>query len=379
MSDQNSNPNSGAFRPTNSNPRIGRVGQWGGQDSSRSSSSRNGSGPRIATFSDLNASSAGPAPSGHAGHGHAASDDDDDDDDESGGENWFAGGERSGLSVQNPDHRTNVPGGELVKELLRKAAQAGPPPNDPESSTSRSIFGGSGHTLGSDEVESRVVPDPTAHPEEPATGQQQERAIRHLTFWRDGFSVEDGPLMRYDNPENAERLRAIDQGQAPPSLLNVSNGQPVELRVARRTDEEYTPPPPRPHQAFDGTGHRLGAPTPSFAAAGSSSPASAASGSSQAAVPTHEPQSVQTKFEVDQTQPTTSIQLRLADGTRMVCRMNLSHTVRDIRNFINAARPENLTRPYTIATTFPNRVLDDDVQTIEAAGLKNSVVVQRWV
>lgn len=81
--------------------------------------------------------------------------------------------------------------------------------------------------------------------------------------------------------------------------------------------------------------------------------------------------------------------------------MNLSHTVRDLRNFINAcvpfspfppcarisptrthsARPENLTRPYTIATTFPTRVLDpvqDDPKTIEEAGLKNSVVVQRW-
>lgn len=81
----------------------------------------------------------------------------------------------------------------------------------------------------------------------------------------------------------------------------------------------------------------------------------------------------------------------------MVCRMNLTHTIRDIRNFINAyvrgallrdqhcnlfpslrSRPENLTRAYTIATTFPNRVLEDDMQTIEAAGLKNSVVVQRW-
>ena len=43
------------------------------------------------------------------------------------------------------------------------------------------------------------------------------------------------------------------------------------------------------------------------------------------------------KFEVDQTKPTTSVQIRLADGTRIVCRMNLTHTVGDIRNFINAS------------------------------------------
>lgn len=29
----------------------------------------------------------------------------------------------SGLSVQNPNHRQNVPGGELVRGLLKKAAE----------------------------------------------------------------------------------------------------------------------------------------------------------------------------------------------------------------------------------------------------------------
>lgn len=44
--------------------------------------------------------------------------------------------------------------------------------------------------------------------------------------------------------------------------MNVNVGQPVELRVARRTDEDYKPPPRRPGQAFEGTGNRLGAPVP---------------------------------------------------------------------------------------------------------------------
>jgi UBX domain-containing protein 1 len=37
------------------------------------------------------------------------------------------------------------------------------------------------------------------------------------------------------------------------------------------------------------------------------------------------------------------------------------------------------TRPYTIQTTLPVKVFSDETQTIEAAGLKNSVVVQRWI
>ena len=43
------------------------------------------------------------------------------------------------------------------------------------------------------------------------------------------------------------------------------------------------------------------------------------------------------------------------------------------------SRPENISREYVIMTTFPNKTLEDNGQTIEAAGLVNSVVVQRWV
>ncbi len=41
---------------------------------------------------------------------------------------------------------------------------------------------------------------------------ETESAIRHLTFWRDGFTVEDGDLMRYDDPNNAQILDEINSG-----------------------------------------------------------------------------------------------------------------------------------------------------------------------
>lgn len=40
------------------------------------------------------------------------------------------------------------------------------------------------------------------------------------------------------------------------------------------------------------------------------------------------------KLNVDASQPTTSIQIRLADGSRLSGRFNLSHTIDDIRTFI---------------------------------------------
>ena len=39
-----------------------------------------------------------------------------------------------------------------------------------------------------------------------------EATIRHLTFWRNGFQVEDGELMRYDDPEHARTLAEINAG-----------------------------------------------------------------------------------------------------------------------------------------------------------------------
>jgi UBX domain-containing protein 1 len=159
--------------------------------------------------------------------------------------------------------------------------------------------------------------------------------------------------MRYDEPGNQELLRSIQQGYvefwyhnisvlilystAPVSFMNVSPGQRVNLNVATRLSEEYVPPK---MGNFSGSGQRLGAPTPAAATPGAAHlmPGSFPSGSSSAAGSSAsvERHSINTRFEVDQTQPTTSVQIRLADGTRMPCRMNLTHTVGDLRSFINA-------------------------------------------
>ncbi|KAH7925749.1 SEP-domain-containing protein [Leucogyrophana mollusca] len=380
MSDNNSGGNtlggSGGNEPLPagwgrpSAPRVGRIGEWGSSSSSRSTSASG----RLATLASLSSSTPGPRP--------PRGDDDDDGDARGGGEgeSWFAGGERSGISVENPD-RARVPGGNMVRDILRRAAEAGPPPVPQGTAPSGSFFTGGGHTLGSDEVESTFIPDPNAS----AEGDDDETAIRHVTFWRNGFSVEDGELLVYGDPANEELLAQLNSGLAPPHILNVVPGQPVELRVAKRLNEDYTPPPKRPSAPFSGSGNRLGAPVPAVSSSGGVGgsggvmPGSFPGGAERVTVERVERESISTRFEVDQTQPATSVQIRLADGTRMPCRMNLTHTVGDIRSFINASHPENASRAYTIGTTFPNRTLDDDAVTIKDAGLANSVVVQRWV
>lgn len=90
---------------------------------------------------------------------------------------------------------------------------------------SRSVFSGSAHTLGSDETPSTLIPDPTSAPsrrpipgsffggaeaEEDEEEDDSEPAVRNLTFWKDGFSIEDGDLLGYE--EHKEILSAIESG-----------------------------------------------------------------------------------------------------------------------------------------------------------------------
>lgn len=81
---------------------------------------------------------------------------------------------------------------------------------------------------------------------------------------------------------------------------------------------------------------------------------------------------------VDKALPSTSIQLRLADGTRMVAHFNYHHTIADIRSFINTSRPGGLTTYQLQTVGFPPKQLTDLTQTIEQAGLANSVVIQKF-
>ncbi|KAJ7901202.1 hypothetical protein B0H14DRAFT_2330527 [Mycena olivaceomarginata] len=320
-------------RPTPA-PRVGRIGAWSSPSSGTSGGG--GGGPRIASLRDIApAPSTRRQPAPHAHHSDDSEGDDDDDDDDDADkppEHLFAGGERSALSVENPDaprnrNRSNVPGGDLVRGLLRRAAEAGAAPILPAgSSASGPIFSGGGHTLGSDDIPSTFVPDPNA----PAPDVRAPsflalpRARRLIIFWRDGFTVEDSRLMRYDNPEDAALLSALNEGLAPPALLNLAPGQPVEMLVDKRTHMDYVPPPGGVRWG-GGAGVRLGAPVPGEASGsgsgsgGSMSMPGGFSESEQAqggGIGTQGGQSGAAVPKVDETQPVAQVQVRLADGGR---------------------------------------------------------------
>jgi UBX domain-containing protein 1 len=195
--------------------------------------------------------------------------------------------------------------------------------------------------------------------------EDEEPVERRLTFWRDGFSIEDGPLYRYDDPRNQQLLSLIRAGRAPLELFDVRFDQALKIEVDQRTNEDYQEPAKKPAKPFSGGGNRLGSATPEVTGAGTSS--------SAAAPP---PPAAKPEIKVDDSKPSTTIQLRLGDGTRLVVKVNLDHTVADLRGLVAASRPDG--RAFVLQTTFPSRELPDG-ETVEQAGLKNAVVVQRFV
>ncbi|KAI8459576.1 hypothetical protein BY996DRAFT_4575830 [Phakopsora pachyrhizi] len=404
---RNSQASKGSSNSKSNKPAGGIRGfsDLNGSSSSNQTSKMRG----ISTLKDISSSA------GASGGGDMS--DDDDDEEVDGAPDLYAGGGRSGLNVQDPSQQNSGKAGGIVADILKKAKEAGtgPPPSLASASKKMSFFQGPAQTLGSDEVPSMPVQPPSrtsstkkqtkafsgssAVPghlgsdldeddenDDENDDDDDEEVEKHLTFWKDGFSIENGPLLDYEDPKNKEILDAINRGRvlgslkpspqiirAPLDLLGVKLNQRVTMRVQKRLTENYIPPPKPPAQPFSGSGNRLGSPLPL------SLNRSAVDSTSSQALRESLTTGSGIIFEVDNSLPVTSVQVRLGDGTRMITRFNHTHTISDIRRQIAASNPSLADRPYALQTTFPSRDLNDDRQTIKEAGLLGSVVVQRFL
>lgn len=224
-------------------------------------------------------------------------------------------------------------------------------------------------TLGGEGTESRSIPDPRASAR-PSNVEPQERVLH---IWQDGFSIDDGDLRRFDDPANMQDLAMIRQGRAPLHLMNVQHDAPVDVKLQQH-DTPYVPQPKK-YRPFGGDGHRLGSPVPGDGNASvqapppsttTSQPAPAASASSG---PT-----------VDSSQPTISLRVQMPDGTRLPARFNTTHTIEDVYDFVQGASSETRTRPWVLATTFPNKEHTDKSLVLgEVAEFKKGgIAVVKW-
>ncbi|GME80038.1 unnamed protein product [Ambrosiozyma monospora] len=309
-----------------------------------------------------------------------ANDDDDSDDPE---KNLFTGGEKSGLQVENPENkrrrqlqqqsRNRNPLG-LVEDLMKKAEEEANLPDTRESAKEHSkpkknFFTGTGHKLGSveNEIESTEIGS-----KKPTGFQRPEKVTRTITFWKEGFQVEDGELYKYDDPTNADYLTQLNQGRAPLSLLNVEMFQDVDVNVVKKLDESFKPPK-RKAGGFHGEGHRLGSPVPFEPSSHEDADVGGASGLPDAPTEAKVENKVEQEEEGD-----SKIQIRLANGKRIVKKFQSTDPVSVLYEFVSSNTEVN-GREWSLAIAFPLTIIDDlKEKSIKEAGLVNSVVVQRW-
>jgi len=286
-------------------------------------------------------------------------------DSEEEGQAFYAGGsEHSGQQILGPGKKKN-PTQALFDAAKKHGAEA---VDDPEGHGKRRgkapAFQGAGFKLGSDVEPSQQIGVPMSSAPKP---QDQNVAI---IFWKNGFTVgRDGPLRDFDDPANKEFLGSVGKGEVPAELRARAQGGEVHVTMEDKREEEYVKPKQK-MQAFSGVGNMLGSPTPNVTGGSSSTSADIGPSASATRVPS------QPVFKIDESQPVTTLQIRLADGTRLVSKFNHTNTVEDIRNVVRNARP-NTGDNFNLMTTFPNKVLSDSSQSIKSAGLLNAVIVQR--
>ncbi|KAK5682960.1 protein phosphatase regulator [Elasticomyces elasticus] len=315
-----------------------------------------------------------------------AQNDEDDEDDEDKPRDLFAGGEKSGLAVQDPSKQPGPM--DHFKNIMNQAKQNRSRPGGDDGETNPTApagsanFRGPAQTLGGDDAPSRPIgtPNPaTAAGGRGAAPAALPRVTRTLHLWADGVSIDDGPLFRFDDPANADMMAQINEGRAPLSLLSVAAGQEVDLSLVPHKEENYVKPK-TVWKPFGGSGNRLGSPTPGPAAPSQPAPAA------QAAAPQAEPQAQASsaggvaEMEVDTAAPTIQLQIRLGDGTQLRSRFNTTHTIGDVYEFVNRASAASTQRSWALMTTFPSKELSDKGQVLgEMADFKRGgVVVQKW-
>lgn len=250
-----------------------------------------------------------------------------DDDDEEDGQNFYVGGASqggggSGLSVIDP--------------------------NDAKKNAVDGIFGQAQAQMGG----GGAMPPPP-----PADGQK-----RTITVYRNGFTVDDGPLREHTDPANQAFLKDMAEGMVPRELEEGATGS-VAVDLVDKRGEEYEAKPAPAYVAYSGEGQTMGAAKVDDAAVAGGGDTGAAGGAA-AGPPV-----------VDEAAPKTTLQIRLHDGRRVKATLNLAHTVRDLQALIAAEGAGGA--PYVLMAGFPPAQLTDFGATIEAAGLKGAAVTQK--
>jgi UBX domain-containing protein 1 len=272
------------------------------------------------------------------------------DEDEEEGQAFYAGGsEHSGQQVLGPSKKKDI-----VAGMFKSVHKHGVEIVDQKPGSSKA-FKGTGYKLGQtadDSVEVTGAAGPARSPEVV------------LKLWKDGFTVNNGELRSYTDPGNTEFLQSIQRGEIPQELRQ--GNSEVYLSMEDHRVEAFKQNADKGIKPFTGHGYTLGSPAPPVVGA-----------SREEDKPANEARAKE-GLNLDTSQPTTNIQIRLSDGSRLVAQFNHTHTVGQVRQYILTARPQYQTRSFNLLSGYPSRILEDS-QTLAEGNLLNSAIMQKLI
>uniref|UniRef100_A0A2K5DTY0 UBX domain-containing protein n=1 Tax=Aotus nancymaae TaxID=37293 RepID=A0A2K5DTY0_AOTNA len=154
-----------------------------------------------------------------------------------------------------------------------------------------------------------------------------------------GFSLDNGELRSCQDPSSAQFLGSIHRGEVPAE---------VNLDMEDHWDKDSVKSKGA-FKVFTGEGQKVGSPAPT------SSPDQPAENKAKAS----------SSVLIVQSEPTTNIQIWLADGGRLVQKLNHSHKI------------TMAATSFILRTTFLNKELVDESQTLKEATLLNAVIMHQ--
>ena len=179
---------------------------------------------------------------------------------------------------------------------------------------------------------------------------------RTITFYKDCFQVDDGPLRYVNDPVNKKFLDEVSKGYAPRELQS-KTGQAPEIQLVDKRSEDPPKAAVAKFDAFKGAGASLG--SASTVSAGDTT--------------VFQVTRVASAVDVSPSKPTTRIQIKLPDGKRVVGKFNKSHTVEDLKEFVNVNVPAGISAYQLLAAgRGPPKPIEAGTASLEDAGLCNA-------
>ena len=223
---------------------------------------------------------------------------------------------------------------------------------------------------------------------------------RMITMYRSGFTIDDGPFRRLDDPSNADFLRDLARGMTPRELLESSTTTAdasgdmevglIDKRHMEYEDDKNMSSVSGSISSTSATASTTATTTAAFSGVGQSlgSSSSATDGanasSSEGVITPSTSEKTPQPPTVDESKPTTTIQIRLLNGKRLILKCNLDDTILTLISHIESSSSNSSSsissstnESYVLSSGYPPRILNDLNQTIEEAGLKGAQVVQK--